>query len=420
MSLARAGLRGALALVVLGVGIAVPPAHVASAHVAAPVTLASPNGEVTTEPNAAMSSLSTPVTSATSCGPETAEGIPCTTVTVEPLTEAAPRAAGSADESAAAASSVSYPLWCTGTLMGTRTGACVVTLVTLTTRVIESNGAIRVTGELFMNRFDYTYASTTIETFAHQSGVASYNGWGDALGASVSGTASRSGSCTTPDASFPPQQVLPHHNIRDGEAFYGTTATAIGAVGFCTTTWSLVFTVPGYSASNPASMSMDDIRCDNAVGAQGFRPRRVGCVVYWYASAATYSQSSYPTLTRHVSQAQQSGLPGATFSAPLVRTTNQATIDLNRQRACGDAPSLPGLSCDEYPLASSTQGLAAGGTRRSFPGCLILAPSGTGPSGASACMIEASENNAQGGIMAAFYYDWRVLDGDPYRVIVVS
>jgi hypothetical protein len=382
-----------------------------------PVTTSvSPNAQVTTKPNAPGEEATT----TTSCGAETVAGTPCTTISITAPHITAPTDQGSAANGPAAASSVAFPEWCTGSLMGTRTEACEASGVSLTTRVIDSNGAVRITGELFMNRFDYTYAATDISTFAHQSGVASYDGWGDALGASVSGSAHSSGSCTTNSSSFPSQQVLPHYNIRSGEAFFDTTATGIGAIGYCTTTWDLVFTVPGYAASNAASVSMNEIRCDNAVGAQGFRPARVGCVVYWYASAAAYSQSSLPTLTRHVSQAQQSGLPGATFAAPLVRTTNQATIDLNRQRACGDAPSIPGLSCDEYPLASSTQGLAAGGTRRSFPGCLILAPTATGPSGASACMIQASENNSQGGIMAAFYYDWRVLDGDPYRVVVVS
>lgn len=59
--------------------------------------------------------------------------------------------------------------------------------------------------------------------------------------------------------------------------------------------------------------------------------------------------------------------------------------------------------------------------RRTFPDCNINAPTGvTGPTGASACMITASENNAQGGIMAAFYYDNRILEGDPYRVGIGS
>lgn len=140
-----------------------------------------------------------------------------------------------------------------------------------------------------------------------------------------------------------------------------------------------------------------------------------------YASSVGYSQSAYPSLAAHVSQAQNSGLPGATFAAPLNRLRDATAINANRNLACGDAPSIAGFSCDEYPLASSYQGLSTGGgTRRSFDGCQIFAPVETGPTGVSACMITASENSAQGGLMAGFYYDWRVLDGDPYRVRVVS
>ncbi|MEU4217321.1 hypothetical protein [Actinoplanes sp. NPDC026623] len=162
---------------------------------------------------------------------------------------------------------------------------------------------------------------------------------------------------------------------------------------------------------------MAEISCDNAVGANGSRPARVGCVVPWFPAQVLYSRSSYPALAAHVSQAQGSGLPGTGFANPLNRNVDTATTNLNRSRACGDAPSISGKSCDEYPLASTYQGLAFGGTRRTFAGCNINAPTNvTGPIGASACMITASENNAQGGVMAKFYYDYRVLGGDPFRV----
>ena len=92
-------------------------------------------------------------------------------------------------------------------------------------------------------------------------------------------------------------------------------------------------------------------------------------------------------------------------------------ITANRNRACGDAPSIPGKNCDEFPLATTREGLSAGGTRRTFTGCNINAPANsTGPTGASACMITATENDAQGAVIAAFYYDWRVLNNDRYRV----
>jgi hypothetical protein len=33
-------------------------------------------------------------------------------------------------------------------------------------------------------------------------------------------------------------------------------------------------------------------------------------------------------------------------------------------------------------------------------------------------MITASENNAQGSIMSGFNYTWRVLNNDPFRVLI--
>jgi hypothetical protein len=42
--------------------------------------------------------------------------------------------------------------------------------------------------------------------------------------------------------------------------------------------------------------------------------------------------------------------------------------------------------------------------------------SGTGPTGVSACMITATENNAQGGLNTQFFRAERVLEGHPYRI----
>ncbi|WP_433649971.1 NucA/NucB deoxyribonuclease domain-containing protein [Micromonospora zamorensis] len=201
---------------------------------------------------------------------------------------------------------------------------------------------------------------------------------------------------------------------RVGEAGARTTATADGAVGGCETTWNLRLQPVGYPVALE-SFEMAEIMCDNVTGANLQRPKRVGRVVPWYPAQVLYSQSRYPSLASHVSRAQASGLPGATFDNPLNRNVETAAINLNRSRACGDAPSIAGKSCDEYPLATTFQGLAFGGSRRTFSGCNINAPTNvTGPSGASACMITDSENSAQGAAMAAFYYDYRVLHTDPW------
>ncbi|RKF22809.1 hypothetical protein D7I43_31300 [Micromonospora globbae] len=320
---------------------------------------------------------------------------------------------------------VAFPQWCASSdgspVAGTRTAACRITGLILTTQETV-NGTVRITGELSMDVYDYTYGAVDLPNWIHQIGVSPWSGWGAAVNSTITGTLSASGDCTTNGASsFPVQSLSPVNNTsRVGEAGARTTATALGAIGYCTTTWNLRLQPVGYPQAT-ASSSMAEISCDNAIGANGSRPARVGCVVPWYPAQVLYSQSRYPSLASHVSRAQASGLPGATMANPLNRNVDQATIDLNRSRACGDAPSISGKSCDEYPLASTYQGLAFGGTRRTFSGCNINAPTGvTGPTGVSACMITASENNAQGGIMAGFYYDFRVLGGDPYRVGIGS
>ncbi|MGW0680468.1 NucA/NucB deoxyribonuclease domain-containing protein [Streptomyces sp. NPDC002767] len=253
-------------------------------------------------------------------------------------------------------------------------------------------------------------------TFAHQIDVSAYGGWGDALNATLDGQATMSGDCTRDSASFPAKPIKPLNSWRLGESFFDTTATAAGAEGTCATTWYLTFTNAPYKPA-VAKYAINEFRCDNNTAG---RPV-VGCVVPWYASALTYRKSVTPNLVRHVQLAQASGLPGATFEKPLYRTTNELVIALNRTRACGDAPSIQDFSCDEYPIATSKNGLSAGGTRRSFDGCsLPNIPSGTGAKGASICMIPGPENSSQGGSNTQFFRAERMLSADPFRVLTSS
>ncbi|MFD4829375.1 hypothetical protein ACFWPV_05865 [Streptomyces uncialis] len=194
----------------------------------------------------------------------------------------------------------------------------------------------------------------------------------------------------------------------------GTTIRNPGYQDKCKTNWNLTLTNPPYSSA-PATYSFHDFRCDNNTAG---RPG-VGCVVPCYASVLWYSKSRYPQLTSHATRAQNSGLPGATFAKPLTRTTHATTVSDTRRLACGDAPSIHLKSCDEYPIAQSQQGLSSGGARRSFTGCNFnRVPAGTGPRGASACMIKATENNAQGGLNTQFFRSRRVLNGDPFQIRV--
>ncbi|MEU6230562.1 hypothetical protein [Streptomyces sp. NPDC047042] len=310
------------------------------------------------------------------------------------------------------------PQWCEdaqGVVYATRTQACRIDGVLYYTWV-ERNGVRTTTGEANLLLINYSYGSTSESRIAHQLDVTAFSGWGDALKGSYSGTARVGASCTKESGSFPAKPIQPLSQWYTGEAFYDSTATAAGAKGDCYTGWNLTFTNPGYTSSTYVVPVFAEFRCDNNTPAR----TDPGCVVDWYASAVYYSQATNPQLASHVSRAQASGLPGATFEAPLTRTTDPAVNQANRDKACGDAPSVTGKECDEYPVASSKQGLSAGGTRRTFDGCGFSGiPAGQGPTGVSVCMIPAAENHSQGGLHSALYRGERVLQDDPFRVIVI-
>ncbi|MGW1768935.1 NucA/NucB deoxyribonuclease domain-containing protein [Streptomyces sp. NPDC002073] len=316
------------------------------------------------------------------------------------------------------AGGVAPPQWCEdarGRILGTREAVCWVSGLSYETyRTVQ--GQRQTTGKADLNVINYSYSDSGLATWGYQIDTAAYRGWGDAMKATVSGKATHSGACKVAESKFPAKKLAPLNSWKKGEAFFDTTATRTGAIGRCATTWTLTFTNAPYTpATTP--FKLNEFRCDNAVSG-----RRIGCVVPWYASPLIYSKRAAPQLASHITRAQNSGLPGATFARPLTRTTVQATIDTNRRRACPPRETRPsGKSCDEYPLASSNQGMASGGERRTFSGCSIRGvPSRTGPKGASACMIAESNQDYQGGKNSGFFSSERVLNGDPFRVLIGS
>lgn len=138
-----------------------------------------------------------------------------------------------------------------------------------------------------------------------------------------------------------------------------------------------------------------------------------------------YSYSGpYEKLARHILAAQDSGLAGThpdyglSHPAPLNRLIDAAQQDANYRRACPSSyPRPAGLSCDEYPFQSSQQGASTGGgPGRTFEGCQVPLPAGTGPSGYSACMIDETDNSDGGNALGSFYLDQRMLNGDAFYV----
>lgn len=139
-----------------------------------------------------------------------------------------------------------------------------------------------------------------------------------------------------------------------------------------------------------------------------------------YPVTMIYSLSGpYSQLARHISDAQGSGLVGGWPSGGvLTRLTDPGLRDANRAIACpASYPRPAGLSCDEYPFASTYQGAAfTGGGPRTFGWCQVPVGGGSGSSGYSVCMIDAGQNSAGGSALGSFYGSNRVTDGDPFQV----
>ncbi|MCX5063426.1 hypothetical protein OG895_39905 [Streptomyces sp. NBC_00201] len=307
------------------------------------------------------------------------------------------------------------PAWCpvgNAERQATRTEVCETDTFVYQTW-ITVDGERTITGEANLAVISYSYGDTGIGTIAHQIQTYVSSSWGDAPKATLTAKAFQYDDCTTESYTYP-DGPLKQQTWDTGEAFFDTTATNAGDIGPCSTRWRFTFTNPGYSTVL-TQFGFDDFRCDNATAGRA----TVGCVIPWYASALTYSSEATPELASHVQRAQASGLPGSGFDNPLTRTTDPAVISDNRAKACSDAPSVEGKSCDEYPLATSQQGLSAGGERRSFDGCgLSNIRSQTGPTGVSICMISATDQSSQGGTNTQFYRGERVLQGDPFRVAI--
>ncbi|MGI5260881.1 hypothetical protein [Streptomyces angustmyceticus] len=239
------------------------------------------------------------------------------------------------------------PQWCMnarGQILGKREEVCWISGLNYQTfRMV--NGRRQVTGSADMNVINYSYSDSGMPRWGYQIEVSAYRGWGDALKASISGKATKNGACKVHKSTFPSKKLAPLSSWKLGESFFDTTATRAGAIGRCATTWTLSVTNATYGTSK-SSVTLNEFRCDNATGG---RPT-VGCVVPWYASPLIYSKSRAPQLASHITRAQRSGLPGATFKSPLTRTTNAATMKRNRDLACPSGESRPqGKSCDEYP-----------------------------------------------------------------------
>jgi hypothetical protein len=311
----------------------------------------------------------------------------------------------------------SLPDWCVDGFnrgrLATRTQNCETFGVTITKSVLRNGVMVDVgTAELAVASYQYTSYSTP--RVAHQYGFNVSAVTGDVTGVMIDASSTCSGSCTHVAGAIPATAAAPT-GWHDAESFATPPTTTAGSIHHLATEWELGVSLPSASGPQRPTLSTGtyDVRCDNAAGGSSPTP---GCAVYYVPGVVTYSSATHPTFASHVAQALASGLPGGSMADPLHRTTVTSVINANRSASCGSAPSISGLSCDEYPFASSYEGAASGGSARSFPGCNFTDPAATGPNGFSRCMITASENSSAGAILGNIYRQQRILEADPFYV----
>jgi hypothetical protein len=285
------------------------------------------------------------------------------------------------------------PDWCTiDSFKYTRTGACGV-----------SNGEVKVydtqtgvvVGGITYGGLVYEFTDARVTNWQLEITLSAFNFWGaGAEGTTFQATGNCNGDCTTGKQSWP-TQLITRDSTYEGYVSGDSTATASGAIGSGVLGVTVTATNPLWAAPTTSRGNAPAVRCDNALPGRG-----PGCVFNTFTPQMTYSLSgSYPELAAHIRDAQASGLPGGTVERALHRTTNDVLQQKNNSTACPRSlPRPPGKDCDEYPFKSTYEGAAS----NPF----------------SARMIDSRQNQQGGNELGQFMGNNRVLDHDPFTVVV--
>ncbi|MFF0746704.1 NucA/NucB deoxyribonuclease domain-containing protein [Streptomyces sp. NPDC004111] len=182
-----------------------------------------------------------------------------------------------------------------------------------------------------------------------------------------------------------------------------TAAVTKGKKLSSTVTYHWTFTKPGYSFSK-LKLSSFAFRCDDTFYSRPNPARRTlspGCA--WTQAPAILDMSGLREIAAGIRQVQARGQHYERIGSPrpLHRQDDPVKQTDNRNAVCprNAVPPAPGLSCDEYPFASTKEG------------GLRLAKEDRGTR-----WVPASEQNQQGGKLTTFYKQYRVLVNDPFFV----
>ncbi|MEV4252512.1 NucA/NucB deoxyribonuclease domain-containing protein [Spirillospora sp. NPDC049652] len=175
-----------------------------------------------------------------------------------------------------------------------------------------------------------------------------------------------------------------------------------GKVHFTASTYRWNSFKTGANPSPGATTKSIGYRCDDKISNQS-----AGCVIP-RATPMMTAMKKLPQIAANIRRIQNGspghyGKPGS--GHPLHRMMNKSQQGKNRRAVCArrvvGAPPRPGVSCDEYPFASTREG----GTT------LSAKNRGT-------AWVPAWEQNKQAGYITSSHNTWRTLDGEAFYVIV--
>ncbi|MEV4254464.1 NucA/NucB deoxyribonuclease domain-containing protein [Spirillospora sp. NPDC049652] len=197
--------------------------------------------------------------------------------------------------------------------------------------------------------------------------------------------------------SFPQNRVLRRGTSLTGTVSY-SVKTGKGKIYKLWNNYSWTFRGTNVPAATLRTRSVT-YRCDNALNTQG-----AGCVYPGYIPVMT-AMKKLPQIAANIRRVQSRGnhygRPGS--GRPLHRMMDRKKQVSNRRAVCRRAvvgpPPRPGVSCDEYPFASTAEGGTA----------LSRTDRGT-------AWVPVAEQDSQRGLITGSHTSQRVLDGDPFYV----
>lgn len=201
---------------------------------------------------------------------------------------------------------------------------------------------------------------------------------------------------------------------------FGYSSSETNSVGDDKLNWCDFYGTATVTGGNTVTTGANGFRCDSAPALTG-----QGCVFdqtseLWYDLSVADPEVN--ETAQHIIDAQEQ--PEVTFpmwAGKTVRGSAGSGQPLNRiywdkrlrdnnhaaavricKQSFGDDYASRGLDCDEYPFQSTLQGAAAGDNRY------------------SARALDSNDNQAAGRSLGRFYDRQRIVDGDPFYVIVIQ